>query len=53
MNGISIALPIRSLDPAYGVEVHGSHCTPLERGDLDISYSIDIGDLYRVPYPVT
>ena len=41
------------LIPAYGVLEHGSHCTPLERGDLDISYSIDIGDLYRVPYPVT
>ena len=30
------------LIPAYGVLEHGSHCTPLERGDLDISYSIDI-----------
>ena len=29
------------------------HGAPLERGNLDISYSIDIEDLYRAPYPVT
>ena len=35
--GFAIAVVIHSVDP-------------LERGNLDISYSIDIGDLYRARY---
>ncbi len=30
--------------------MHDTHCAPLERGNFDISYSIDIEDLYRARY---
>ena len=36
---ISIALAIHSFDPRLRVE-HAAHCAPLERGKLDVSYSI-------------